>query len=364
MNLLMISGDRSILQGKKSAFWYTLEEFSKHWDRIDVICPRVKNSKLISHENVHFHSSPRGLWFQPWWVFREGRRLHNEVRFNVMTVHEYPPFYNGIGARWLSRKIKIPYALEIHHIVGHPKAASIIEYIGRLLSHFYLPIDVHSASAVRTVNLTVKKRLAKWGIPEDKIQVVSSFYLDRELLTSIPDVPVKYDIAFCARLVENKGISEAIGAIALMENVRMVVIGDGPERKRMEQRAKYKGVGDRVDFLGWLPDQRAVMEAIKSAKIFVMNSKSEGGPRILLEAMGCGMPVISTPVGIASDVIDVGKNGILTTGSAHNLGFRIQSLLRDESQRKKIGEEARKVLDRFERSVLIKAYADFLKGLA
>ena len=183
------------------------------------------------------------------------------------------------------------------------------------------------------------------------------------LLTSIPDVPIKYDVAFCARLVENKGISEAIDSIALMKDVRMVVIGDGPERKRMEQRAKYKRVGDRIDFVGWLPDQLAVIEVIKSAKIFVMNSKSEGGPRILLEAMGCGMPVISTPVGIASDVIDVGKNGLLTTGSAYNLGFRIQSLLRDDNLRKNIGEEARKVLDLFERPVLIKAYADFLKSL-
>ena len=40
MKLLMISGDRSVLEGKHSAFWYTLQGFRKHWDRIDIICPR------------------------------------------------------------------------------------------------------------------------------------------------------------------------------------------------------------------------------------------------------------------------------------------------------------------------------------
>ena len=46
MKLLMISGDRSILQGKKGAFYHTLQEFSKHWERIDVICPRVSSSTV------------------------------------------------------------------------------------------------------------------------------------------------------------------------------------------------------------------------------------------------------------------------------------------------------------------------------
>jgi len=391
MKLLMISGDRSILQSKQGAFWYTLQEMCKHWERIDVICPRVRpfdkaqdrdsvlrqssgqgfgirdsefGIRNSEFDNVFFHPSPWPLLLQPLWILRRGKVLVAEHRHDVMTVHEYPPFYNGIGARLLAKRTRLPYALEVHHIVGHPKAASLIEYVGRLLSRFYLPIDAHGASSVRTVNPAAKKSLAKWGIPEEKIQVVSSFYLDRDLLTSISDVPIKYDIVFCARLVKNKGLDEVIDAVVLLKDVRMVVIGDGPERKRMEQRAQERGVRDRIDFLGWLPDQRAVMETIKSAKIFVMNSKSEGGPRILLEAMGCGMPVIATPVGVAPDVIDVGKNGMITTGSAQNLGCRIQSLLHDEDQRKKIGEEARKVLDRFERSVLVKAYAEFLKSLA
>jgi len=65
MKLLMISGDRSILRGKKGAFWYTLEEFHKEWDRIDIICPRVIQEMhpmegTSRFGNVFFHPlSPR-----------------------------------------------------------------------------------------------------------------------------------------------------------------------------------------------------------------------------------------------------------------------------------------------------------------
>lgn len=365
MNLLMVSGDRSLLQEKKGAFWYTLEEFSKHWDRVDIICPGVRGtSDCAVHGNVYVHPSPKRLWYQPWWILKKGKELHKQNAFDVMTVHEYPPFYNGIGARWLSKAISVPYALEIHHIVGWPTPASFAEYLGRILSRFYLAIDASTAAAVRTVNETVKERLIKWDISSEKIQVVPSFYLDRELLSSIPEQQEEYDIAFCARLVENKGVKELLDAVTLLEGVRLVVIGDGPERSLMEKRAKQNGIADRVTFTGWLSTQEEVMKTIKSAKMFVMNSKSEGGPRVLLEAMACGMPVVSTPVGIAQTVIRVNENGVLSTGSAQNLGFRIQTLLKDEGLRSTLGKNAQEVLKQFDRPTLVKAYADFLKNIS
>src|SRR3989339_1246744 len=106
MRLLMISGDRSILQGKRGAFWYTLHELRKHFDRIDIICPHVAqitplpvdgNGAKPEGGEVHFHPSPRGLWYQPRWILTCGTSLIAQHHIDVMTVHEYPPFYNGCG---------------------------------------------------------------------------------------------------------------------------------------------------------------------------------------------------------------------------------------------------------------------------
>ncbi len=358
----MISGDRSILEGKKGAFYYTLEEFSKHWGRIDVICPRG-NLVKSPFKNVHFHPSKKSIWWQECHIRKVGLKLIEEHKHDVMTVHDYPPFYNGAGAMFLGKKTKIPYALEVHHIVGYPKAADFKEWMGRLMSKSYFKTAPKKATAVRVVNDSVGKTLKEWGVEPKKIHTVSSLYLDKDLLSSVKKSSAQYDLSFCGRLVANKGLSEVLDAVDRLESRTLLVIGDGPERKKLEAKAKSLGIQGRVTFVGWLPDNASVMEAIASAKIFVMNSKSEGGPRVALEAMACGMPVVSTNVGVMPDVIKDGENGVFSSGTPEDLVDKIQTLLAHEAECVEIGNKAKEVLKRFDRATLIAAYADFLKSL-
>lgn len=377
MKLLMISGDRSILQGKMGAFWYTLQEMRKHWDRIDVICPRVPTKHVEVSESGHrigsgsqeggevfFHPCPQSLVFQIPWIANRGKTLIQQHAHDVMTVHEYPPFYNGIGAKILHKNTGIPYVLEIHHIVGWPEGASFSEIAGREMSRWFLAHDSKKAAAVRVVNTMVKQQLVRWGVPAGKIENISSLYLDSDVLSTENRPPISYDISFCGRLVPNKGLSELIDAVRELSDVRLLVIGDGPERSKMEQKAKDLGIENRVTFLGWLPTQEAVISAIQTARIFVMNSKSEGGPRVALEAMGGGMPVIVTKVGVMPEVVKDGHNGMFTTGDVKDLVRQIGMLLQNDTQRDVMGQEATHVLDIFERGALVKQYADFLKAKA
>jgi glycosyltransferase involved in cell wall biosynthesis len=281
-----------------------------------------------------------------------------------MTVHEYPPFYNSRGARRLARTRGIPFALEVHHIVGAPQAASLAERIGRALSRFVVPRSARDASRVRTVNGNVRRELISWGVPEAKITVVPSFYLDRELFTSLEEPSPIYDIAFCARLVANKGLEPVLEALVHLGDVRMLVIGDGPLRRTFEQRARDLGVSDRVRFAGWIATPKDVAEALRSARVFVMNSLSEGGPRSALEAMACGLPVIATRVGVMPEVLRDGESGFFTDGTPRDLAGKMHLLLRDEQRRRAMGEHAKRILERFERSALVRSYADFLREAA
>ena len=385
MKLLMVSGDRSILQGKKGAFWYTLEEFSKHWDRVDVLCPRPPPPDPLPHTSsfadaqdsarergsarqpfptVFFHPSPRGLWYQPWWILIKGDALIKEHHHEVMTVHEYPPFYNGLGARWLHRATKIPYMTEIHHIVGYPKAANLIEWIGYWMSRVWIPRwGTSRAAKVRVVNQDVSDLLKKWGVPDEKLQLIYSLYLDFDLLKKDEFITKKFDAVFCGRFVSNKGIDEIVRAIAALPNATLLLIGDGPNKPRVEKLVQSLGVQYRVTFTGWLSTNAEVYTAIQSAKVFVMNSKSEGGPRIALEAMALGMPVICTQVGVMPEVIRDGLNEILTDGTAEGLAAKIRMLLGDLGMQERIGREATRILERFERRKLVREYAEFLKSL-
>jgi len=366
MKLLMISGDRSILSGKKGAFWYTLEELSKHFERIDVICPRNQESRIKNQEclfgKVHFHPSPRRLWYQPLWIKKCGGKLVKGFGHEVMTVHDYPPFYNGIGARMLLKRFKLRSVLEIHHIVGWPRAASISEFFACALSRIFLPPHARRFDAVRTVSRSIGEELRRWGIPPEKVRIVPSFYLDRELLR--PDtssIRKQYDLVFCGRLVPNKGLPSLLHALASLPGVSLLVIGDGPKRAEMERLTQKLGLSERVRFFGWLPDQQAVIRAMQMARVFVLPSSSEGGPRIALEAMALGLPVIATWVGVLPEVIVDDVNGIVTTGKSEDLAAKIESLLRDEGKRAAIGREATRIVEKFERKQLIHAYAEYLK---
>jgi glycosyltransferase involved in cell wall biosynthesis len=365
MRLLMISGERGIPTGKKSPFWYTLELLREHFDRIDVLCPRTAAASpmLQPFANVFFHPSPWPLLLQPLWILQKGKELVSLHHHDAMTVHEYPPFLNGIGARWLFRKTGIPYAIEIHHIVGFPVTSSFREKIGRILSRLFLSIDATQSTVVRVVNRATVDVLAGWGIDKEKIRIVPSFYLDFNVLKPQPEAPKTYDVAFSGRLVENKGLLELIAALHPL-SATLVVIGDGPLRGRAEALAAKLGMSGRVTFLGWLPEQDDVYGALKSAKVFVMNSRSEGGPRIALEAMACGMPVVATRVGIMPEVIRDGVNGILVPMEDAALTEAISLLLKDEGLRARIAEEALNAVQNYERKKAISAYAEFLQSVA
>ncbi|PIR49998.1 hypothetical protein COU79_01835 [Candidatus Peregrinibacteria bacterium CG10_big_fil_rev_8_21_14_0_10_54_7] len=374
MNLLMVTGDRSILEGRRGAFWHTLQGLRAYWERIDILCPRPRVAAASAGEvqtalrssgggSVFFYSNPHGILTQPSWIVAKGRELHEQYKYAAMTIHEYPPFYNGRGALRLAAEMDIPTLLEIHHIVGFPSAASVSEWAGRRFSRWFLPQEAHRATAVRTVNGEVERMLISWGVPEEKIEVLPSFYLDREAIAGVEKQEKRYDLAFCARLVPNKGLGKVLEALTSLPGTTLVVIGDGPKRSSYERYAQDLGVYDQVKFVGWLPEQRDVLKTLKSARVFLMNSTSEGGPRSALEAMACGLPVIATPVGVMPDVLKEGVNGLFTTGEAPDLVNCIEALLTNPAVCDTMGAEASKILDHFSRDFLIRQYSDFLRTL-
>ena len=359
----MISGDRNVAAGKAGAFSETLKELHTHFERIDIICPKISGPQVrVVHGNVYLHPASGGLISQSSYILQKGRELHKTHRYDVMTVHEYPPFYNGIGARWLKKTTGIPTILEIHHVIGWPKAASFSEFIGRVLSRRFLPSHCQAFDAVRVVNGATKTLLIEWGVPDTHIHTVPSFYLDHNLIATSKNQPKTHDLVFCSRLVDNKGLLSVIDALEMLPDLTLLIVGDGPLRKKAEDRAKK--FGDRITFTGWLLSQADVLRKIASGKIFVMNSVSEGGPRSALEAMALGLPVLTTRVGVMPDIVRDGSNGIFTDGTAADIAAKAKALIADASRLQSIGQEAALVTQKFEKSAAVRAYADFLTSYA
>jgi len=282
--ILMISGDRSLAAGKQGAFFNTLSEFSKYWERIDIICPKEnQNSKGKSQKtifnNVFIHPSPWSLIKQPLWILKKGVELYDRYKFNLITVHEYPPFYNGIGAGMLWKKIEVPYVLEIHHIPGYPRAADFRERIYRKMSGLFLGLDAKNSLAVRVVNKKqVPEFLIKSGVPKDKIVYIPSFYINLDVFKPL-DLKKRYDLIFVGRLEKNKGIDLLLKALKILKykklNINLLIVGDGPLKKNYELRIKNYELKNNVSFYGWAKDSNEVAKLINQSKILVISSYNE-----------------------------------------------------------------------------------------
>ncbi|HZZ99172.1 MAG TPA: glycosyltransferase family 4 protein, partial [Candidatus Paceibacterota bacterium] len=365
--LLMISGDRSLASGKRGAFYNTLEELSKHFERIDVITPRSTGNENILFGNVHLYPSPWSLWRQPWWILKKGTQIFREVKFDAITVHDYAPFYNGLGANWLAERTRVPFMLEIHHIPGYPKAGSFKELIYRYLSWRFLAADARRARVIRVVNqYQTKKFLSSAGIPESKLRYIPSMYIDLDVFKPA-EAEKKYDLISVARLEANKGTLELIKAVELLKKSRpeiiLAVVGDGSLKKSLEKYVHEHGLTENVKFLGWLGDSQALAGAYRSTKVFVNPSRNEGGPRVALEAMACGTPVVTTRVGLMLDIIRDHENGFFCGWSPEEIARTLSSVLADDKLRETRGHNGLETAAQFERKSAIANYASTINDL-
>ncbi len=372
----MISGDRTLAGGKRGAFYNTLEEFHKYWEQVDIICPKISRGSTSGgfeveplFGNVFIHPSPWPLWLQPWWILKKGLEIlkansyKSEAGNCVMTVHEYPPFYNGIGARLLWNKINIPYVLEIHHIPGYPKAADFKEWIYKIAMRCFIKYDAAKAKAVRVVNQKqVPGFLIRAGVPENKIIYIPSLYIDLDIFKPT-DVKKQYDLIFIGRLAKNKGVNLLLEALAILSKThnlkpKTLIVGDGPMLKKLKLQTINYQLQTNVTFHGWAKDSQEVARLLNESRILVVPSYNEGGPRVALEAMACGVPVLATPVGIVPDVI---KNaGEIIDWNPADISKKVLELLGNTAKYQEYRANGLKIASHFEKRAAIKNYAEKL----
>lgn len=114
-------------------------------------------------------------------------------------------------------------------------------------------------------------------------------------------------------LIRRKGFDVLIEAVARARHglrMKVCIVGDGPERSSLQDLALRLGVSDRFDFMGEVPASR-MPEVFFGADVFVLSSRSEGRPNVVVEALASGLPVISTCLDGVQGMIDDGINGWL-----------------------------------------------------
>jgi glycosyltransferase involved in cell wall biosynthesis len=142
-----------------------------------------------------------------------------------------------------------------------------------------------------------------------------------------------------ARLHGQKGHDHLLAAATLVPDAVFVLAGDGPERDRLQDRARQLGLADRVRFLGQRGDVAALLDA---CDVFVLPSLYEGLPLSVLEAMAAGKPVVATSVGGTDEVLIDGVNGrLVPPADARSLASAIAAMLSDPVAASRMAFEGR-----------------------
>ena len=142
------------------------------------------------------------------------------------------------------------------------------------------------------------------------------------------------------RLVARKQVEQLINLLVRMEQskVKLVVIGSGPEKKRLKEHAMRLGVDGRVHWMGHV-DEPIKQQALQNSDVFVSTSKHEGFGLVFLEAMAYGLPVVCYDNGGQTDFLSNGKNGYVVP--LDDLEAIVQScslLVSDAAMRNAIGK--------------------------
>jgi glycosyltransferase involved in cell wall biosynthesis len=184
--------------------------------------------------------------------------------------------------------------------------------------------------------------IVKWGVPTERIAVI---YNAAEIPDGVEPLPIPLKTPVKAvtvgRLVPWKQVDGLIEALREIPELGLVVVGNGPERPRLERIAQELGVSGRVYFAGQR-SKRETLSLMAACDLFVLNSTYEGLPHTVLEAMALGLPVIATAVGGTPEVVRDGETGVLVHSENKALEEALRTLVTDEKARQRLGEKARK----------------------
>ena len=367
--LLMLSGDRDLTTGRHGPFHTTLEGLAAEFDRIDVLSPRAEGARTADpFPDVCVEPAPTSRLRQSAWMRRRGAELLKRHAHRLIVSHDYGIFANGRAAARLSGRFGTPYVSEIHHVPGHPKRAQWWEPLERQVYRAYVRRVARRATAIRVVNRReVPDLLVDWGVPRERILVLPSAYIDREVFAP-GEVERDFTLGFVGRMVANKNLgylAEVFAAVAAQDpDARFVVAGQGPEIRAFRRGLTRSGILKMVTFVDWLDRPADLADLYRRMRALIAPSLSEGGPRVCLEAMACGTPVFATPVGVMPETIEHGANGWLLPWTTEAGVSMVKAVLRDSEGLRAAGRAARAATTQFEKSAVLGAYAATYRRLA
>jgi N-acetyl-alpha-D-glucosaminyl L-malate synthase BshA len=370
--------------------------------KIGMICyPTFGGSGVVATElgkalakkdyQIHFitYSQPTRLSF-----FNENLFYH-EVTMNIYPLFQYPPYESALASKMvdvvLHEKLDL---LHVHYAIPHASAAYMakqilktkgihipvittlhgtdITLVGKDAS--YEPVvtfSINESDGVTTVSEDLKKDTYKHFKTQKAIEVIPNFI---DLNRFKKQKKEHFKKAICPNGEKLMIHTSNFRAVKRIEDVvkvfyevrkeipaKLLLVGDGPERPRIEALCRELDVCDDIRFLGKLEN---IEEVLSVGDLFIMPSEKESFGLAALEAMACEVPVISSNTGGLPELNINGKTGFLSNvGDIADMTKNALFILQSEENLKKFKEQALQRAQEFDIDIIVPQYENMYKKI-
>lgn len=228
-------------------------------------------------------------------------------------------------------------------------------------------INLTRKDKIVTISEYTKKRLISLGALEENVTIIPNG-VDYSEIQKVPVSQENLDVIFVGRFVKTHKVDVLVRAIPFLKknfpDVKIGLVGDGPERVHLKRLVKKLGVENNVRFYGVVDSFLEVISFIKGSKVFVYPAAPEGGGSLsMIEANACGLPTIAVkdgPLGTATEVITENFNGLLIEElTLKNIATKISELLANKQLRNKMAENAKIFSKQFDWPEIVKLVEKF-----
>jgi glycosyltransferase involved in cell wall biosynthesis len=291
-----------------------------------------KGKDKIEYNNVIIHGVCKPLE-----LYSDGRRTIREAvyfaakllpelmkeNFDVIDCQEFP-YFSCFSSKVHTAIKNSTLVVTWHEVWGD----YWFRYLGKL-GIFGKRIENLTAKVSRyniAVSHRTKKELERLGVESEVIPNG----IDFKKIVKMGPSKEKSDVVFAGRLIKDKNVDLLIEAVAILKkefsDVRCIIIGDGPEKKRLLKKARGFGLETNIRFTGFMEYEQLISH-MKSSRVFVLPSTREGFGIAVIEANACGLPVITVKheKNASIEVVRDGKNGFLSEFSAVDVAEKIKA---------------------------------------
>ncbi|MBU0572388.1 glycosyltransferase [Patescibacteria group bacterium] len=322
----------------------------------------LRKAGFYPHKYIVFSKIPTHFWQELIWVKKLIKNYNPDLIFGI-DVHANLLIQINKFFFFQSTKTLLTTHIDLGKTIA-AKSSFLANFLLRKIIGFLY----NRADALVCVSKSLGQDLSKTFRIKKRVSVVYNGYSNLENRQMVPKKLSKktFTIITVARLVEQKDHQTLIKAFKLVQeklpNTKLLIASDGPLKHDLMKLVSRLGLSRKVSFLGWVKN---INPYLKKSNIFVLSSKREGFGYVLVEAMQCGTPVVSTdtPYG-PSEVLDNGKYGILVPmGNEEAMKKAILKLLTDKKTYHQYAKMASKRSAFFSLDKMLISYMKIIDGL-